>query len=160
MHPRQQLMLPRWLFGEYPLLAYQQLSIICHTKLSLHVRPVRIVTSSAATKSVKTASTESSPAITFMISELGLVYFLGRTELRKAVIVFYFLVSLVPSQGISTTHIESVCICGSASFDASYCSRKQLPCLDLYPKSDLSYPSLYHSFVPGDVADRRGSSRR
>jgi hypothetical protein len=64
----------------------------------IHVLPVLIVTSSAATKSVKTASTWSNPAITFMISELGLVYFLGRTEARKAVAVYF--VSLAANQGM------------------------------------------------------------
>lgn len=59
------------------------------------VLPVLIVTSRAATKSDTTASTWSSPARTFMISELGLEYFLERTEARKAVMVFA--VSLVAS---------------------------------------------------------------
>lgn len=54
----------------------------------LHVIPVLIVTSSAATKSVNMASTWSNPANTFIISELGFVYFLGRTEARKAVMVY------------------------------------------------------------------------
>lgn len=60
--------------------------------IAVHVLPVFIVTSSAATKSVKTASTSSSPARTFIMSELGLLYFFGSTEAKKAVIVF--LVSL------------------------------------------------------------------
>jgi hypothetical protein len=53
----------------------------------LRVRPVLIVTSNAATKSVNTASTSSSPARTFIISELALLYFLGSTEARNAVMV-------------------------------------------------------------------------
>lgn len=138
----RQTMLPRWLFGGYPLY-YMSIYIVGRTKELLHVRPIRMVTSSAATKSVKTASTKSSPAITFMISELGFVYFLGRTEERKAVIVF--LVSLVSNQGISpnSTHIKGMCVCRSTSGpDASHCSRKQLPCLNLFPKSDLLYHLL------------------
>lgn len=78
----------------------------------LQVRPVFIVTSSAATKSVKTASTRSSPAITFMISELGFVYFFGRTDARKAVIVYF--VSLVPKQGITSKLTSRACASAGA----------------------------------------------
>jgi hypothetical protein len=56
-------------------------------KMALQVLPVRIVTSSAATNSVKTASTLSSPARTLIMSELGFVYFFERTDARKAVMV-------------------------------------------------------------------------
>ena len=64
----------------------------------LRLLPVFIVTSSAATNSVKTASTWSNPARTLIISELGFVYFFTRTDARKAVPVFS--VSLVPYQGV------------------------------------------------------------
>jgi hypothetical protein len=54
----------------------------------LQILPVRIVTSSAATKSVKTGSMRSNPAKTLIISELGFAYFLGRMEAKRAVAVF------------------------------------------------------------------------
>jgi hypothetical protein len=57
-------------------------------KNNSQVLPVRIVTSSAATNSVNTASTWSNPAKTFMISELGFAYFFVRTAAKKAVRVY------------------------------------------------------------------------
>ena len=102
------------------------------------------MTSSAATKSVNTASTWSSPAITFMISELGFVYFFGRTEARKAVMVYS--ISLVSSMKGRHSYIKSMRICWSTScFDASYCSGKQLPCLCLVP---VNVPSHLVYFQP------------
>lgn len=47
-----------------------------------------MVTSSAATKSVKTASTWSNPASTVIISELGFGYFFGRIQARNTVAVY------------------------------------------------------------------------
>lgn len=89
-------------------------------RVDLRVRPVFIVTSSAATKSVKTASTSSNPARTFIISELGFVYFFGSTEAKKAVMVF--LVSLAFYQGMVDSYIQSMGICrGTSCFDTTYC---------------------------------------
>lgn len=53
----------------------------------LQFLPVRIVTSKAATKSVKTASMRSNPAKTAIISELGFGYFFGRIQARNTVAV-------------------------------------------------------------------------
>src|SRR4051794_4785164 len=69
----------------------------------LQLLPVLIVTSSAATKSVKTASTSSNPARTFIISELALVYFFERTEVRKAVMVWNHQPRLVPRDALGLT---------------------------------------------------------
>lgn len=73
-------------------------------KAHQHVLPLLMVASSAAIKSVKTVSTSSSPARTFIISELGLLYFLGRTEARNAVIVCH--VSLVCNKAAQYIHQE------------------------------------------------------
>ena len=58
-----------------------------------------------------------------MISELGFVYFLGRIDARKAVMVFF--VSLVFLQVILGSYIEGMAICRSRSrFYASNRSRE------------------------------------
>jgi len=48
-----------------------------------------MVTSSAVTNSVNTVSILSKPATTFIISELGFVYFFGKTDARNAVMVYH-----------------------------------------------------------------------
>lgn len=97
----------------------------------LHSAPFLIVTSSAATKSVKTASTSSNPTNTFIISELGFVYFFERTEERKAARVCA--VSFAALTGAVDTYIKSMNISWSAScFDTCHRAQKELSCLRLY----------------------------
>lgn len=130
---------PQWLYDGFPL-CWISADPPHSMHSNPHVRPVLIVTSSAATKSVNTASTSSSPAITLMISELGFGYFLGSTEARKAVIVLIGQSRL--DQGGRRAHIEGMSICWSTScFDACYRSRKELSRLILqYNQTSVTQP--------------------
>jgi hypothetical protein len=69
------------------------------------LRPLRIVVSKVAMKSVMTVSASCSPARTEMTSELGLVYFFARAASRKTVKVWP--VSLGQCHILAASYLES-----------------------------------------------------
>ena len=119
--------------------------------MNLQVLPVFMVTSSAATKSVNTASILSKPAMTFIMSELGFVYFFGRTDARNAVTVYDISICLIWE--VSSAYIKSMGICWSTScFDARHRPGKQLSCLPLKYSQSLCLASVELS-LPEDAAN-------